>query len=90
MGRGSIKRPEHLAEKLAALRHSLGLSQNQLIDRLDLADQVAQSEISGFERGVRVPSVLVLLRYARLFGIHIDDLVDDDIELDSERTEDVK
>ena len=37
--------------------------------------------ISEYELGKRVPTVLTLLLYARVAGVHIDDLVDDDIEL---------
>jgi transcriptional regulator with XRE-family HTH domain len=37
--------------------------------------------ISEFERGKREPSLLVLVRYARLSGVPVDVLVDDEIEL---------
>jgi hypothetical protein len=39
------------------------------------------TRISEYERGRRTPNLFVLLKYARLAGIHIDDLVDDEIDL---------
>lgn len=81
MGRASTERPIRLAGKLVEIRNSLGLSQNQMIAKLDLKDKLTQAEISAFELGKRVPSLLVLLRYARTAGIHVDDLIDDRIKL---------
>ncbi len=83
MGRASIERPKKLATKLAQIRHSLGLSQNQMIARLDLNDSVTQAEISAFELGKRVPPLMVLLKYARAFNVHVDDLIDDGIHFPS-------
>ncbi len=82
MGRASIERPKHLAAKLRQIRESIGLSQNQLIDRLGLDDRLTQAEISAFELGKRVPPLVLLLRYARLRNVHVDDLIDDEIRLD--------
>ena len=70
---------EHLAAKLRAVRKHLGLSQSQLAARLSTAPHYGR--VSEYERGRRVPSLLPLLDYARLGGIHIDDLVDDNTEL---------
>lgn len=81
MGRASIERPKDLAAKLTAIRHCLGLSQNQMIVKLDLLDKLTQAEISAFELGKRVPPLVVLLRYARAYQVHVDDLIDDEIKL---------
>ena len=81
MGRASIDRPENLSLKLVLIRELMGLSQNGMINRLGLADSLTQAEISAFERGKRVPPLLVLLRYARAFGVHVDDLIDDNVNL---------
>ncbi len=81
MGRASIDRPKYLARKLTTIRDSLGLSQNQLIIRLDLAEKLTQAEVSAFELGKRVPPLVVLLRYARAAQIHVDDLIDDETRL---------
>lgn len=79
MGRASIERPKHLAEKLLAIRKSRGLSQNQMIHQLGFDGELTQAEISAFELGKRVPPLMVLLRYARLKRIHVDDLIDDQV-----------
>ena len=79
--RRTLKRElKHLGPKLLAVRKRLGLSQPQLAARLTSFD-IEYGRISTYERGYRVPNVLVLLDYARLGGIHIDDLVDDNREL---------
>ncbi len=63
------------------LRNNQGLSQNQLIQKLGLEDRLTQAEISAFELGKRVPALVILLRYARVFNIHVDDLIDDETDL---------
>jgi len=81
MGKISAKKPLKLAEKLLSIRLGLKLSQNELIRSLGIEDEVTQSQISAFERGTRVPSLLVLLGYARLAGISTDVLIDDKAKL---------
>lgn len=81
MGRARIDRPEKLSRKLREIRISLGLSQNGLIAAFGMSDLLTQAEISAFEQGKRVTPLLVLLRYARAFEIHVDDLIDDEIDL---------
>jgi Helix-turn-helix. len=77
-------RPKRLGEKLAAIRNSLNLSQNELIRKLGFQEKLSREEISSFERDVRVPPPLVLLGWARLAGVHVDELLDDAIDLPSE------
>ena len=77
MGRYSRTRPKRLAEKLLQIRNALGLSQNEMIRRLGLADELTQSRISGYELGTREPSLPTLLRYARAAGVCVDYLIDD-------------
>ncbi len=81
MGRASREKPVHLAEKLLQIRTALGLSQNGMLERLGIAEQSYRNYISDFEKGVREPSLPVLLRYARLAGVCLDALVDDEIRL---------
>jgi transcriptional regulator with XRE-family HTH domain len=81
MGRGKIPRPARLAEKLIQIRAALGLSQSELIQRLGLADVLIREDISEFERDRRIPPLPVLLEYARVAGIYIDALVDDEVDL---------
>jgi transcriptional regulator with XRE-family HTH domain len=80
MGRARIDRPQKLSSKLLSIRQSLGLSQNGLIAKFGMLESLTQAEISAFEQGKRVPPLLVLLRYARAFNVHVDDLIDDEID----------
>lgn len=81
MGTKTRKKPNFLAKKLIQIRLSLGLSQNELIQKLGLENELVRSTISAFERGTREPSYLVLLKYARAVGVSTDVLIDDDLEL---------
>ncbi|MGH9967598.1 MAG: helix-turn-helix domain-containing protein [Pyrinomonadaceae bacterium] len=74
-------RPARLAEKLRAIRDGLGLSQTELLRRLGLEDSMHYSRISEYEQGAREPSLMTLLAYARLAQVHMEDIVDDDLEL---------
>lgn len=82
MGTRSRPKPKHLAKKLKQIRISLGLSQNEIIERLGVEEAIVRSTISAFERGVREPSYPMLLKYARLGGVGTDVLIDDDADLD--------
>ena len=70
-----------LAEKLLLVRTLFGLSQNQLVVRLGMVDELARQDISDFERGVREPPLTVLLQYARTAGISVEQLIDDKLQL---------
>jgi transcriptional regulator with XRE-family HTH domain len=75
------RNPERLATKLLQIRNSLGLSQRGLIRQMGLTDDLTQAEVSMFESGRRVPSLLVLKEYADMGGVWIDVLVSDDLDL---------
>lgn len=75
------ERPERLAEKLRQVRLSLGVSQSEMVRRLEAEDQLDYARISGFETGLREPTLKILLRYARLANVHMEALVDDDLDL---------
>lgn len=81
MGRANKPKPARLATKLLEIRTTLGLSQNEMIRRLDLPETIQQGSISGYELGTRIPPPPVLLRYAEVAGVWIDVLVDDDLDL---------
>ncbi|HEX8130074.1 MAG TPA: helix-turn-helix transcriptional regulator [Pyrinomonadaceae bacterium] len=81
MGIASSLKPARLAEKLVQIREALGLSQNEMISRLGLSDELIREELSAFERGLRQPPLVVLLRYARCVGISTDVLIDDELDL---------
>lgn len=72
-------RPARLAEKLLQIRTALGLSQNELIKRLDAG--LTQNRVSDYELGKKEPPLNVLLSYARLAGVCLEKLVDDELEL---------
>jgi transcriptional regulator with XRE-family HTH domain len=76
-----LRKPKRLGVKLASIRCHLQLSQNELIARLGFNGDLVREEISAFERGVRVPPVMVLLEYARAVRITVEALIDDELEL---------
>ena len=81
MGRSSREKPARLAEKLIQIREALGLSQNEILSRLGLTERLNRDDISKYERGVREPSLPVLLRYARVANVSTDVLIDDELDL---------
>src|SRR5918992_2473123 len=81
MGRASRPKPSRLAEKVLQIRTDLGLSQNGMIRRMGLTDELLREEISLFEHGVRVPPLPVLLEYARAANVYVDALIDDTVDL---------
>ncbi len=77
---GSRKRPrpKHLAKKLKAIRLSLGLSQPEFAKRFaGIQSPPDGAMISRFERGIREPSLVAIVRYAKIAGITTDLILDD-------------
>lgn len=81
MAKASRKKPERLAEKLLEIRQKLGLSQNGLIRRLGLAEELEQDYVSKFERGILTPPLHVLLAYAEAANIWVEVLIKDNVDL---------
>jgi len=81
MGRSPRRRQERLAEKLLQIRLALGLSQNELLDRLGLTEDLYRTNISSYERGEREPPLFALLEYAGIAGVCLDVLVNDELDL---------
>jgi hypothetical protein len=52
-----------------------------MLNRLDAQDFIAYNEISKYELGLREPSLIILLRYAHVAGIHVEDIIDDELDL---------
>lgn len=75
------ERPERLAEKLLQIRKSLGLSQSEMLRRIGKGESGHRNFISNYENGVRLPSLLELLAYARAAGVSVEMLIDDDLDL---------
>lgn len=79
---GSVRqRPERLAEKLFQIRNALGLSQSEMLRRLGVEDRITYHQISRYETGDREPPLKILLQYARVAGIYVEDLIDDELDL---------
>ena len=74
-------RPLRLAEKLLQIRLTLGLSQTELLRRLGLKEDYFYTIISKNELGTREPTLLELLGYARLANVHVEVLIDDELDL---------
>jgi transcriptional regulator with XRE-family HTH domain len=81
MGKRARRRPERLAEKLSQIRASLGLSQSDMLKLLGAEDEIDYTAISKYELGRNEPSLIILLRYARVAGVHVENLIDDDLDL---------
>lgn len=74
-------RPKRLGLKLAEIRRQLQLSQNELIHQFGFTDVLVREEVSAFERGVRVPPLIVLLEYAKAANVYLEVIVDDALDL---------
>ena len=74
-------KPKRLAEKLRQIRLALGLSQTEMLKRLGLEEDMKYARISEYETGQREPSLLTLLEYSRVAGIHMEVLADDEMDL---------
>ena len=81
MGTRSREKPVRLAEKLVRIRRILDLSQDGIIRRMGVAEKITREDISKYERGLREPSLLVLLEYARAARVWVDVLIDDSLDL---------
>lgn len=79
MGRRARLRPQRLAEKLRQVRLALGLSQSEMLDRLGF--DIHYTRISEYELGKNEPALPILLRYARVAGVTVDVLIDDEMDL---------
>jgi transcriptional regulator with XRE-family HTH domain len=90
MGRSSRPKPAHLAGKLRRIRDSLGLSQNEMLRRLGVDEELFQGSISGYELGTREPPLAVLLQYARAANVYVEALIDDELDLPENISAEVK
>ncbi len=82
MGRANRIRPKRLGEKLKFIRESLNLTREQIIERLDYKESsLYPQNIWGFEKSEREPNLLILLAYSRIARVHLETLVDDELNL---------
>lgn len=68
-------------EKLRTLRKTRGWSQQMVADR---CRQFGRTEVSNIERGERAPTVEFVLWVRDRFGVSLDELLLDDVELSSD------
>lgn len=82
MGRASRPKPARLAAKLRQIRTALGLTQQQMYEQLgETQTALYAGHIGLYESGQREPPLPVLLRYARIAGVYVDLLIDDEMNL---------
>jgi transcriptional regulator with XRE-family HTH domain len=81
MGQKARPKPERLAEKLLRIREALGLSQSEMFRKLEIEDFVSYKQLSKYELGITEPPLIVLLRYARVAGVSVEVLIDDELNL---------
>src|ERR1051326_4090985 len=74
-------KPLRLAEKLLQIRKGLEPSQTQMLARMGLEEVMHYGRISEYEQGKREPTLMTLLAYARVASVHLEDIVDDDMDL---------
>jgi len=73
------RRPKRLAEKLRQIRDALGVSQQEMAQRL--GHKLEASTISRYERKRNKPPLEVLLAYARLANVSMEQIIDDEKDL---------
>jgi transcriptional regulator with XRE-family HTH domain len=74
-------KPERLAEKLLQIRNALGLSQTEMLKHLGVEGVIKYTRISDYELGKNEPPLTILLQYARVAGVHVEALIDDELDL---------
>jgi transcriptional regulator with XRE-family HTH domain len=84
MGRIARRKQRRLGTKLRQIRRKLKLSQSDIVWEMGLSEELTRNNVSNFEKGTREPSLYVLLRYARLAGLCLDSIVDDQLNLPKE------
>ncbi len=77
----SRPRPKYLAKKLLQIRRSLRMSQGEMVKQLGVQDLIHYTNISKYELDKNEPPLAIMLAYARLVGIPVEQIIDDEIEL---------
>jgi transcriptional regulator with XRE-family HTH domain len=73
-------KPKRIGPKLRAIRKHLGLSQTGMVNRMKFPGDYGR--ISEYERGKRIPTIVVLLAYARAGKVPLEQIVDDELDID--------
>lgn len=69
---------ERFGEKLRTLRNQQGLTLRQLGDMLD----VSHTYVGRMEKGKKTPNVAMVLKISQIFGVSVDILIKDELELE--------
>jgi transcriptional regulator with XRE-family HTH domain len=77
----SRPRPQHLAKKLLQIRRSLRVSQGEMVRQLGVQDLIHYTNISKYELDKNEPPLAIVLAYARLVGIPVERIIDDELAL---------
>lgn len=88
------KRPQFLHNKLLAIREFLNASQVDMASKLESEIlsystrhyPIKPGRTSEYEHGRREPNLFVLMAYARLAKLHLESLVDDEVNLETFRS----
>lgn len=75
------KKSARLGTKLLQIRTALGLSQTEMLKRLGYEESIVYTRISDYELNKRVPPLPLILQYPHVAGVHLEDIVDDELEL---------
>jgi transcriptional regulator with XRE-family HTH domain len=76
------ERPKRIAEKLLKIRTKLRLSQSGMASALEKHGvKVDGSYVARYELGLRVPGLLTVRAYAKITGMPMDKMVDDELDL---------
>jgi transcriptional regulator with XRE-family HTH domain len=81
---GHARRPKRLAEKLLQIRKALGWSQKEMAERLSkqAGGKITYRNVSKYERDKSVPYIEIVLAYARLANVEMNQIVDDDLDIE--------
>jgi len=75
------KRSQRLGKKLFQIRIALGLSQREMLRLLGYDEAIFYNRVSDYELNKRIPPLPLILEYARAAGVHMEDIVDDELDL---------
>jgi transcriptional regulator with XRE-family HTH domain len=73
--------PRRLGSKLRQIRDGLGLTQEGMLELLNLPPVITQSTLSAYERNAKLPPYFVLARYGDVANIWVDVLIRDSLDL---------
>ncbi|HEX8844298.1 MAG TPA: helix-turn-helix transcriptional regulator [Pyrinomonadaceae bacterium] len=78
---GEGLQPARLPEKLRQIRKALGLTPAQMLKRLGVEGLIERETIADYEWGRSDLPLKVLLQYARVARVFVEDLIDDELDL---------